>query len=178
MTLELHYWPGLQGRGEFVRLALETAGADYIDVARGRDGLDRMSEVFDDPAQPHPPFAPPVLKDGDLLIGQTAAILLYLGPRLGLAPDELFIDPRHPYTSGLINAIPVVGSRRLVEIPGNVPSPGSMPSGCRFHPRCPIAQMGWCDVEDPALMQVPESEDHLAACLLRAGPYAFEKLER
>jgi len=88
MTYELHYWPGLQGRGEFVRLALETAGADYVDIARGQDGLERMTDVFDDPAQPHPPFAPPVLKDGDLLIGQTAAILLYLGPRLGLAPDS------------------------------------------------------------------------------------------
>ncbi|GEP01088.1 glutathione S-transferase [Methylobacterium haplocladii] len=87
MPYELHYWPMIQGRGEFVRLALEQAGADYVDVARlpheDGGGIDAMMERLD--AEPvRAPFAPPFLKDGDLVIGQTANILLYLGPRLGL----------------------------------------------------------------------------------------------
>ncbi len=87
MTLELHYWPGLQGRGEVVRLALEAAGTAYTDIAREADGMGRLSRILDDPFERHPPFAPPFLKDGELVIGQTAAILLYLGPRIGLAPE-------------------------------------------------------------------------------------------
>jgi len=88
MTYELHYWPMIQGRGEFVRLALEEAGADYIDVARQDDdagGIGPMLDRVSDPTNPRPPFAPPFLRDGDLVIGQSAAILLHLGPRLGLA---------------------------------------------------------------------------------------------
>ena len=91
MTYELYYWPGIQGRGEFVRLALEAAGADYVDVARrhGRNrGVTALNAVLEDETLAHPPFAPPFLKDGDVVIGQTAAILFYLGPRLGLAPTE------------------------------------------------------------------------------------------
>ncbi|HEY3596108.1 MAG TPA: glutathione S-transferase family protein [Paraburkholderia sp.] len=91
MTYELYYWDGLQGRGEFVRLALEEAGADYIEVARGdeHDGLGTgaMMAVLGSKTEPYPPFAPPFLRDGDLLIAQTANILFYLGPRLGLAPN-------------------------------------------------------------------------------------------
>ena len=89
MTYQLHYWPTIQGRGEFVRLALEAAGAEYVDVAReppGKGGgeaalLARLS----DPGNPRASFAPPFLVDGDMVVGQTAAILLYLGPRLSLA---------------------------------------------------------------------------------------------
>lgn len=92
MSLELYYWDGLQGRGEFVRLALEEAGADYVEVARGAkaDGLGTaaMMDVLDSKSEAHPPFAPPFLKDGDLIVAQTANILFYLGPRLGLAPAE------------------------------------------------------------------------------------------
>jgi len=91
MTYELYYWPGIQGRGEFVRLALEAAGADYVDVARRRGrgrGMPALQAVLADEELDHPPFAPPFLKDGDLVVGQTAAILLYLGPRLGLAPAD------------------------------------------------------------------------------------------
>jgi glutathione S-transferase len=88
MTYELYYWPGIPGRGEFVRLALEEAGADYVDVARsGRaGGADAMMSLLDSESVATPPFAPPFLKHGDLIIGQTANILLYLGTRLGLAP--------------------------------------------------------------------------------------------
>ncbi|WP_267358549.1 MULTISPECIES: glutathione S-transferase [unclassified Methylobacterium] len=88
MPYELHYWPMIQGRGEFVRLALEEAGADYVDVARQDDdagGIGPMLDRLSDPANPRPPFAPPFLRDGDRVIGQTAAILLHLGQRLGLA---------------------------------------------------------------------------------------------
>ncbi|MCB1489549.1 MAG: glutathione S-transferase [Bauldia sp.] len=85
MTYELYYWPGLQGRGEFVRLALEEAGAAYRDVAR-EDGADALMRMWDGPGVDTPSFAPPFLKDGKRIIGQTANILLYLGDRHGLAP--------------------------------------------------------------------------------------------
>lgn len=89
MAYQLYYWPEIQGRGEFVRLALEEAGADYVDVARtGDGGMAALSAVLEDAEISHPPFAPPFLKDGNVLIGQTAAILLYLGDRHGLAPRE------------------------------------------------------------------------------------------
>lgn len=88
MAYELHYWPTIQGRGEFVRLALEAAGAPYIDVARGDEGagqgLQAMMGRLQDDTEIHPPFAPPFLKDGGVLVGQTAAILQYLAPQLKL----------------------------------------------------------------------------------------------
>ncbi|MGU3403913.1 glutathione S-transferase [Methylobacterium brachiatum] len=97
MPYELHYWPMIQGRGQFVRLALEEAGAAYVDVARRDDddgGIEPMLDRLDDPKNPRPPFAPPFLRDGAVVIGQTAAILLYLGPRLGLVgesePDRIW----------------------------------------------------------------------------------------
>src|SRR5213082_2027931 len=83
MAYELYYWPGIQGRGEFVRLALEEAGTEYEDVARRPGGMAAMQRVMNGGSGAHPPFAPPFLKDGDVLIGQTANILLYLGGRLG-----------------------------------------------------------------------------------------------
>jgi glutathione S-transferase len=90
MRYELYYWPTIQGRGEFVRLALEEAAADYVDVARkpGKSGMRAMMKLLDGTRITHPPFAPPFLKAGKLVIGQTANILLYLGGRLGLAPRD------------------------------------------------------------------------------------------
>jgi glutathione S-transferase len=90
MRYELYYWPTIQGRGEFVRLALEEAGADYVDVARrgGKRGVPAMMKLMDGKRVGRPPFAPPFLKAGKLIIAQTANILLYLGPRLGLAPRD------------------------------------------------------------------------------------------
>jgi glutathione S-transferase len=86
MRYELYYWPEIQGRGEFVRLALEEAGAPYVDVARGRNGVDKMMRFLGDAAVATLPFAPPFLKAGKLIIGQTANILNYLGDRHGLSP--------------------------------------------------------------------------------------------
>src|SRR6266516_4872347 len=85
MRYELYYWPGIQGRGEYVRLALEDAGADYVDVARSERGMAAMMRMMEADSG-RPPFAPPFLKAGKLVIGQTANILLYLGSRHGLAP--------------------------------------------------------------------------------------------
>src|ERR1700712_5604425 len=85
MRYELYYWPGIQGRGEYVRLALEQAGADYADVARDKGGIAAMMKMMEADSGT-PPFAPPFLKAGKLVIGQTANILLYLGSRHGLAP--------------------------------------------------------------------------------------------
>jgi len=89
MRYELYYQPSIQGRGEFVRLPLEDSGADYVDVARdpsfGRAGI---TKILENRTIPHPSFAPPFLKAGKLMIGQTANILQYLGPRLDLVPKD------------------------------------------------------------------------------------------
>lgn len=83
---QLYYWPGIQGRGEFVRLALEEAGVPYEDVARRKKGMPAMLGSLDGELEAHPSFAPPVLRAGELLIGQTANILLFIGAHHGLAP--------------------------------------------------------------------------------------------
>ncbi|HKU71157.1 MAG TPA: glutathione S-transferase [Burkholderiales bacterium] len=92
MKYELYYWPHIPGRGEFVRLALEYAGAEYVDVGRlpeaqggGRPGVAKMLEAA---ADGRTPFAPPILKAGDIVVSQTANILQFLGPRLDLAPKS------------------------------------------------------------------------------------------
>jgi len=89
MRYELYYWPSIQGRGEFVRLALEAAGADYIDVARrpGTRGAPAMMRLMNDSRLARPPYAPPFLKAGKIIVA-TANILLFLGPRLRLAPRD------------------------------------------------------------------------------------------
>ena len=91
MRYELYYWPSIQGRGEFVRLALEEGSADYVDVANKsgpRGGVPALLKFLDGRSIEHPPFAPPFLRAGKLVIGQTANILLYLGGRHGLAPES------------------------------------------------------------------------------------------
>ena len=89
---ELYYWPGIQGRGEFIRLALEEGGAAYVDVARlpkskggGAEAI--FAALRGDLGGPLP-FAPPILRAGDVVVAQTAAILQFLGPRLGLVPKN------------------------------------------------------------------------------------------
>jgi glutathione S-transferase len=87
---ELFYWPGIQGRGEFIRLALEAAGAPYVDVARLPEqrggGVKAMMKVMHAASGTLEPFAPPFLRAGDLVIAQSANILQFLGPRLDLVP--------------------------------------------------------------------------------------------
>jgi glutathione S-transferase len=91
MPYELFYWPSIQGRGEFVRLALEEAGAPYVDVARehgaGR-GVKALMAMLNGGAAPLTPFAPPFLRDGEIIVSHVANILAYLGPKLGLAPKD------------------------------------------------------------------------------------------
>jgi oligopeptide/dipeptide ABC transporter ATP-binding protein len=88
-------------------------------------------------------------------------VVMYAGRVVEEAPvRELFKDPRHPYTQGLLGSIPVIGrkaktGRRLQEIPGMVPSPLEMPEGCRFHPRCPKV-MGVCSRDEPTLVVLGE----------------------
>jgi glutathione S-transferase len=120
MKYKLYYWPGIQGRGEFVRLALEDAGAGYEDVARTKKGMAAMMAMLEDKSASRPPFAPPFLRHGRQVIAQVANILFYLGPRLGLSPrnqaDRLFVhqlqltvtdlvaeahDTHHPVGNGL-----------------------------------------------------------------------------
>ena len=92
MLYRLFYWPGIQGRGEYVRLALEEARADYVDIAllaeKHGGGVPALMRVLEDPKMARPPFAPPFLQAGRQLIGQTANILQFLGPRLRLAPRD------------------------------------------------------------------------------------------
>src|SRR5262245_59233602 len=88
MAYEFFYWPEIQGRGEFVRLALEDAGAAYVDVARGARDMAAMERLMADARAARPPFAPPFLKAGKVVVAQTANILLYLGARLALAPRD------------------------------------------------------------------------------------------
>ncbi|WP_313760309.1 glutathione S-transferase family protein [Rhizobium sp.] len=123
MAYQLFYWNGIQGRGEFVRLALEEAGADYVDVVRHEQpgmGTDAMLEILDHGLNSTTAFAPPFLKDGDILVSHVANILFYLSPKLGLVPsgDKLrytanglqltitdFVsevhDTHHPISTGL-----------------------------------------------------------------------------
>ncbi len=88
----LHYWPTIQGRGEFPRLVLEDAGAEYVDVARldeGRGGgIPALLALLERTDIGTPVFAPPVLEHGALFLSQTAAICMYLGNRLGLSPPD------------------------------------------------------------------------------------------
>ena len=109
MQYKLYYWPGIQGRGEFVRLALEEAQADYVDVARARGGTHQLRRWLGDPPAGHASFAPPFLKAGRQLIGQTANILLYLGPRLGLAPrtetGQLWVHQLQLTLADLVNEV-------------------------------------------------------------------------
>jgi glutathione S-transferase len=125
MVYELHYWPGIQGRGEFVRLALEEAAVEYVDVARRPvsegGGARNLAQLMDELAPA--PFAPPILVIETLVIAQTANILLFLGHSHKLAPEEetgrLWVnqlqltiadlvgeahDTHHPLSSGLYYA--------------------------------------------------------------------------
>jgi glutathione S-transferase len=99
---ELFYWPTIQGRGEFIRLALEDAGASYVDVARLPEdrggGAKAIVALLHSDSEPRPPLAPPILRVGAELLSQTPNILRYLAPRLGLVPDD---DESRTWAHGL-----------------------------------------------------------------------------
>jgi glutathione S-transferase len=95
---ELYYWPSIQGRGEFVRLVLEEAGARYVDVARTKGGMAKMMRLLAKGVHGMQPFAPPFLKAGRLLVFQTSNILAFLGERHGLAPRD---EAKRLYANGL-----------------------------------------------------------------------------
>jgi glutathione S-transferase len=84
----LYYWPSIQGRGEFVRLVLEEAGASYDDVARQPHGMPKLMAMMKSPPLGTPPFVPPIVQHGDLVLSQTAVICRYLGERHGLVPSD------------------------------------------------------------------------------------------
>jgi peptide/nickel transport system ATP-binding protein len=95
-------------------------------------------------------------------------MVMYLGKVAETADrDALYVEPKHPYTGALLSAVPIPDpdlgrARRGIVLEGDVPSPINPPEGCRFHPRCPRAREGHCDVEDPPLYSF--GDDHRAAC--------------
>jgi oligopeptide transport system ATP-binding protein len=101
--------------------------------------------------------------------------VMYLGRIVEITErNRLYSDPLHPYTEALLSAIPIPDPdrpRNRTILQGEVPSPINPPSGCYFHPRCPIAQEGICDVERPELLPASDDENHLASCHLRTGAY-------
>jgi oligopeptide/dipeptide ABC transporter ATP-binding protein len=92
-------------------------------------------------------------------------VVMYLGKVVEFADRrELFLNPLHPYTQALMSAIPIPNpriKRERIILQGDVPSPLNPPSGCRFHPRCPVA-FEHCSIEEPIYMEV--KPDHWAAC--------------
>jgi oligopeptide/dipeptide ABC transporter ATP-binding protein len=98
----------------------------------------------------------------------TDVAVMYLGRVVEQAPvDQIFHDPKHPYTRALLRSIPRMRSRsreRLTPIAGAVPHPYDRPSGCPFHPRCPEFMAGRCDKEEPALR--PVGDQHAVSCFL------------
>jgi oligopeptide/dipeptide ABC transporter ATP-binding protein len=101
--------------------------------------------------------------------------VMYLGRIVEIGSRErVFGNPEHPYTEALMSAIPVADPERervRVALKGELPSPINAPAGCPFHPRCPIAATGVCDIEVPRLASGGDDPDHLAACHLRTGSH-------
>ena len=96
--------------------------------------------------------------------------IMYLGRIVEIGPiQQVLKDPQHPYTKALLSVIPIPNPRQRREriiLKGAPPNPIEVPSGCRFHPRCPVA-FERCNLVDPQLTAV--SSDHQAACLLVSG---------
>lgn len=101
--------------------------------------------------------------------------IMYLGKIVEIGTlQDVFTDPQHPYTRALLAAVPVPDPRhrRTEPLPqGEIPNPINPPPGCHFHPRCPIAQPGICDVETPTLLPFEAAIDHEVSCHLRTGAH-------
>ena len=114
MAYELHYWPTIQGRGEFVRLALEATGASYIDVARGEEdaglGTSAMLRCMHDKSLTHPPFAPPFLKDGSVVVGAGLLLGFVLALAAGFLVSSLLVGvrPLDPLVFSLATVVLVI----------------------------------------------------------------------
>ena len=102
--------------------------------------------------------------------------VMYLGRVVEFTDrDSLYRNPQHPYTEALLSAIPIPDPDRQKKrqiLAGEIPSPLNPPIGCHFHPRCPIAVDGICNVEVPELAAAEDNGDHMAACHLRTGAHA------
>jgi peptide/nickel transport system ATP-binding protein/oligopeptide transport system ATP-binding protein len=100
--------------------------------------------------------------------------VMYLGRIVEITDrDTLYRDPQHPYTQALLSAIPIPepGRKRWRQVlQGDVPSPLNPPTGCAFHPRCPIAAEV-CEKKAPELRPTAQGTGHLASCHLRTGDY-------
>lgn len=155
MHYQLFYWSGIQGRGEFVRLALEDAGASYDDVARD-EGDDAIMQYLDGVHEGPLPFAPPFLKAGRLLIAQTANILHYLGPPLDLVPQS---ESRQLYALQLQLTI----ADLVTEMHD---SHHPMASGLYYEDQRPEARRRAGDLRDTRL---PKYLDHFEQVLERGG---------
>ena len=92
---------------------------------------------------------------------------MYLGKVVEMADaEELYQEPKHPYTRALLSAIPLPDpeyKKERVILRGDVPSPINPPSGCYFHPRCPIARDN-CKVDRPELRDLGRGHPHTASC--------------
>jgi peptide/nickel transport system ATP-binding protein len=90
-------------------------------------------------------------------------IVMYMGKDVETSPvDKLFKEPVHPYTIGLLNSLPKLGrskEKRLESIPGSVPNPYELPSGCVFHPRCNKFIKGLCDEKAPPVIELESGQN-------------------
>jgi len=111
-------------------------------------------------------------------------LVMYLGKVAEVGKGRsLYDEPKHPYTGALLSAVPIPNpalgrQRQAIVLEGDVPSPVNPPSGCRFHPRCPRAVAGTCDVDEPALRGF--GDEHEAACHfpLERWPMTVEEIRR
>jgi oligopeptide/dipeptide ABC transporter ATP-binding protein len=104
-----------------------------------------------------------------LFVAHNLAVVEHISDRVAL-----YANPLHPYTEALLSAIPIPDPdrpRNRTILQGDVPSPINPPTGCHFHPRCPIAQDGICDIDVPELLPAADDRTHLAACHLRTGKH-------
>ncbi len=194
MPYQLHYWPDIQGRGEFVRLALEAGGAPYVDVARGAalagQGLPALFHYLQDPSVARPPFACPVLVDGKHVIGQTAAILLYLGPRLQLVgrseTDRLWTHQIQLTIADIVNEVHVTHHPVGVSLYYEDQKKEASRAAKEFRTQRIAKYLGWLET---VLARNPKGDSHLVGArlsyvdlslfqLVQGLLYAFPKATR